>query len=200
MNTGEIHPATRLRRTYRMGVNDYKAASKRFTLEVASQVRDTLVPILQRWGVGLRGHSGGWVYPAAGGVPIYNPVVDIEGRVGWGNKEINVFLRLIHYELWLLLTTFDEIQDEYLYHYIEDIPLPRDASYVWITWEEGGSIVNAVECGTEVEEGMMSYGPVTREFYEDICSMVEGEGDLNLILHALPCYVAGLNNTWIAEQ
>jgi hypothetical protein len=38
MNTGEIHLATRLRRIYRMGVNDYKAASKRLTLEVVSKL------------------------------------------------------------------------------------------------------------------------------------------------------------------
>lgn len=190
----------------KLDVYDYSKEILATTKEAASQARELLVPILQRWGVGLTGGAHNvWLYPSPMGGGI---------ATGWGDA----YLQLMYPELWQLVWgDFNPVNKGYLLTHVGDIPLPdydlTSDRYLWIAAsvepedEYGDTIITqvfTVPCKDKGEPLTLYFGPITREFYEDYTACM-GVSTLSVpevgdLLEELPVYVVDPVGQWQVSE
>lgn len=154
---------------------------------VGERLRDLLVPILNRWGMGMK----------KGGALLYlNPNMEGEDVVEV-DKGCDYVLGELHPELAGAL--WEEVHRDggTLHDYIEDIDVPQSdgedggVHYVWIA--EHGDYLETVDMtaswGHE-PSAVIYHGPVTREFIKDV-GLIGADLDVLTVLDSLPKYRAG---------
>lgn len=192
---------------YQRAISIHQGQAQLIGTGIADKLRELLVLILHRWGVGMR--SGGvWVYPRVGDntVTVPNEVVPI--------SEAGYALGLVHYEVFNLLHTYTQ-PCGYLYPYLQPIPLPANTIYMWVTsrfeveevddGDNWGTLTvdGTIPCTLTTMlhplpiEGQHYHGPITVEYYQDV---VDNGGNPLELVQYLPTYKAGPNGTWILDR
>lgn len=188
-------------------IKAYQEAARSNNISIGYRLRELLVPILNRWGIGW--DDGIWLSPTVieGGPPV---------RISCNA------LYFVHKELSELLDSSDGLGN-WLGKYVEPIPVPLNATYVWVTsyYKEDP---DDSDRGTLVVEGTIPlsltamvpplpivgnhyHGPITQEYYDDVVSAGGSLANdacrrLRLIevVQNLPTYKAGPDSTWIQDR
>lgn len=174
----------------------------------AHKLRQLLLPILNRWGMGWLGKHGMLTYPMVGDNTVIVP-----------NEEVEIAssayrLDRLHWDLFHALFVHYKASTGYLYEYVESVslPPPESTSYVWLMsrYEEAGSgskctltVDGTIPCTLTAIlhplpiEGQHYHGPITPEYYQDV---VDSGGNPVELVQYLPTYKAGPNGTWILDR
>lgn len=165
---------------------------------VASILRELLVPILNRWGMGMR----------KGGALLYlNPNTEGEDVIEV-DKGCDYVLGALHDELAGAL--WEEVDGGTLHDYIEDIDIPIDdvddggVGYVWlVSW--GGHVLEPLsldesmtlnaEDTNDYDPDTLYYGPITQAFIDDTGIGAVGH-DPHPYLDVLPKYKL-VDSRWV---
>lgn len=184
-------------------IEAYKEAARSNNISIGNRLRELLVPILNRWGIGW--DRGIWTFPMVVEDPSnYRGVVSVSCDA----------LYLVHNYLSQVLYESDGC-GSFLDKYVEPIPLLHDVTYVWVTsyYKED---VDGSDNSQLVVEGTIPlsltdivpplpitgnhyHGPITQEYYDDV---VAAGGKLLLVelVQNLPTYKVGPNSTWILDR
>lgn len=165
------------------------------------RLRDLLLPILHRWGMGMR----------KGGALLYlNPNIGGEDVVEVG-KGCDYVLGEVHPELAGALWEEVDSDGGTLHDYIEDIDIPTDdlgdggVDYVWLVhwggvWLEPHNFTEAVSLDAEDTNGYSAktkfYGPITQAFIDDMGIGTVGH-DPHPYLDVLPKYTLNVDGRWV---
>ena len=174
---------------------------------VADRLRTLLVPILHRYGMGML-NGGALVYLDP------SPTRQREGAEVYTNKECDVHLGLLHEELMSALWTQVEVfpYEDTFHDLVQDISLPEGVEYLWVVEKAGVNIMGRQQSQLSTmsykdsletylqRDGAVYYGPITREYLDDVADYVEANSDsaLSEFLVVLPAYIVGDDQRFVA--
>lgn len=189
---------------HKANIKSYKEAARSNSMSIGYRLRELLVPILNRWGIGW--DRGVWTFPMVTENPSnYRGAITLSCDA----------LYIVHDYLSQLLYETDG-RGGSLYEYVEPIPLPQDVTYVWVTSYYKEDPDNT-DRGTLLVEGTIPlsltaivpplpitgnhyHGPISQEYYDDVMSNASNPNDLIELVQNLPTYRAGPNNTWVLDR
>ena len=159
---------------------------------VTSILRELLVPVLNRWGMGMR----------KGGALLYlNPNIEGEDVVEV-DKGCDYVLGELHDELAGALWEEVDADGSTLHDYIVDIDIPQSdgadggVHYVWLTYLDNClAIVDMTSSQGHELSDVLYYGPVTREYVEDL-NTIGDDLDVLTVLDCLPKYKL-IDSRWV---
>ncbi len=185
-------------------IKAYKEAARSNSMSIGNKLRELLVPILNRWGIGW--DRGIWTFPM---------VIEDASNVRKAVPLSGDALYLVHGYLSKMLYESDGC-GKCLYEYVEPIPLLHDVTYVWVIsyYKEDP---DDSDSGTLTVEGTIPqsltdivpplpitgnhyHGPITQEYYDDVMSNASTGNDLIEFVQNLPTYKAGPNGTWVLDR
>lgn len=165
----------------------------------AASVRELLLPILHRWGVGMQ-KGGALVYPRVGDGCL------IVGERVMRNPRYSCYpLKLLHPKLYSLM--WEQVGNgEHVVDYMEPIPLsgePIERVWAVLGPETPCSELTAIPFPVTLDYPSIEvyYGPISKAFYEDIggewdSSVERWGGDDEDLVSYLPPYEPGYGGTW----
>jgi hypothetical protein len=195
----ELQLTTLAMKRYKLEVEMCENRIYQSAKETGVYLRLALIPILHRWGMGMR-KGGALVYP--------EPSIHRMAQGVWEvhtHKATDYALGEVHPELSdALWTPVDIFPYEDTFHdYIEDIPLPLELplKYMWIVQDRGYAdtwctpvVIDFTGSDSNLIPGSVRYfGPVTKEYVEDVTAH-----GLELIdfMYTLPQYIVNGECEW----
>lgn len=151
---------------------------------LAAAIREVLIPILHRWGMGMK-VGGTFVYQQ----PSIKAMVEDKWEVHGGNYDYA--LQVLHPEvrdaLWKRATLYPYEPKPTMHDFIMDIPLPGvEADYIWITEDEDGhwDTVTFEDSLKGPAHDLLYCGPITQAYWDD----VKGQEVVGGFIDVLPRY------------
>lgn len=158
----------------------------RANYELAAAIREVLLPILHRWGMGM----------LLGGTLVYHqPSIKAIAAGKWEvhiDKDVNDLALLalhpeVYHALWGKLSLYPYDPKPTMHDFIMAIPLPGvDTEYIWITEDEDGhwDTITYEDSLNEPLHNLIYCGPITQAYWEDI----RGQEVVGGFIDVLPAY------------
>lgn len=191
--------AMALERLHEQMVDIHLMDARTSSMEVANyHLRQLLLPILHRWGVGMQ-KGGAWVYPRVGDNS------QVVGARVMRNPLYSCYpLKVLHPQLYSLMWSVNKVDGgKHVVDYMEAIPLPPEpVDRVWVTLTPD---FPACRLGTVDFPGAVHpadskeyLGPISKSLYEDL---VGWGGDIeDVVVESMPSYHAGPDGTWVLDR
>lgn len=160
----------------------------RANYELAASIREVLLPILHRWGMGmLLGGTLVYQQPSIKAIAEDNPSTMEVHK----DKDDDYALRILHPvvsdALWKAPGLFPYYPRPTMHDFITAIPLPGvETEYIWITEDEDGhwDTITFEDSVVRPTSDLIYCGPITQAYWEDI----RGCESIGPFIDVLPAY------------